>query len=146
NHRLALVAPLCNPGRKVLFQGEAGAEIVGKVVGKPEACIVPCGFILGTGIAQPDDQADGKCSAHESSYRKKKTPAEQPPGRGRKRPDSIGQGSVRGRTRPAPGKRRITRRLLRLRLARMLQRRRHEPGHWPPRYRRPEPRSRPRAA
>src|SRR5690606_34655203 len=62
---LALVPPLGNPGREAFFQVEGDAQVVSNVVGKPEACVMPCRFVLGPGISQPDDQTYGCSCAHE---------------------------------------------------------------------------------
>src|SRR5690606_21903039 len=70
---LALVPPLGHPGRKILFQGEGRAQVVGKVVGKPEPRIMPCRFVLRPGVSQPDDQTYGCSCAHEQ-FQKKENP------------------------------------------------------------------------
>src|SRR5690554_3892621 len=56
DHQFVIDPRLGNPGKKGFILREAGSQIISKMVGQPEACIVARGFILWTGISQPNDQ------------------------------------------------------------------------------------------
>src|SRR5690606_25412135 len=50
--RSTVEACLCHPCRKRLLKHERRLQIVGQMVGQPEARIVPRRFVFGTGVAQ----------------------------------------------------------------------------------------------
>ncbi|CFU01353.1 Uncharacterised protein [Bordetella pertussis] len=56
---LARVARLGEHAEEPFLQRKRGAQVVGQVVGEPETGVVAGRFVVGAGVAQPDDQANG---------------------------------------------------------------------------------------
>src|SRR5690606_7884725 len=75
NHQFATHTRFGDMGKKRPVVREAGPQVIGKMVDQPEPRVMPRGFVTGTGITQPDDQAQRWGGAHHiSCWHSKKPP------------------------------------------------------------------------
>src|SRR5690606_13766031 len=66
---LALVTPLGHPGREGFYEGEGGVQVIGQMIGKPEARVMAGRFVFRAWVTQAYDQAYRK--SHDQSLHKK---------------------------------------------------------------------------